>query len=68
MRLETAFVILIIDHDTDNKPVTSCQGPYSKEEAVGLSNQFNEEYDGSPYHSIVRQITKIVMEGVDSNG
>jgi hypothetical protein len=62
MKLETAFVILIIDHDTDSKPVMNCQGPYSKEEAVGLSNQFNEEYDGSPYHSIVREITKIVTQ------
>jgi hypothetical protein len=39
--------------------IESAMGPYSKIEAEHISEQFRVEYDGSPWHAIVRPLIAV---------
>jgi hypothetical protein len=44
----------------DDNAVTAVWGPFTDKEAAGkFSDQYNEEYDGSPWHTIVRPMTEV---------
>jgi hypothetical protein len=59
MELRSQWVAIIVRDDSDVRLVESTFGPFTKDEAQARAQQFNEEYDGSPWCALVRPMIKI---------
>lgn len=58
--VENQWCVIEVD---DQKTLPVVYGPFArKSEAIAFMNEFNEEYDGSPYHAIMRPLMKMIFE------
>lgn len=57
----------VVEMNDDDVTATVVYGPYpTKLEAIVFANEFNKEYDGSPYRAIMRPLMKMVVHAADT--
>jgi hypothetical protein len=63
--LSRVVIELSCDTDSGHPMVVTAYGPFEDKAAAGrFSDWYNEEHDGSPYHTIVRAMTLPIFTAV----
>lgn len=59
IEITNSWCVIMISNDGDTPLIEATMGPYTKAEAHQFCDDYNDEYDGSPYHAIVRPLTRL---------